>query len=260
MKKIELDRIETVGGKMLDKNETFRFRCHPDIECFNKCCRNLNLFLYPYDVLRLKKCLDISSDDFLERHTDAVLRPGDRFPDVLLRMAENDERTCPFLGEAGCTVYVDRPDTCRAFPVERGLKYNDDGDPELACFFRPPDFCKGGEESQAWTVETWSRDQEAETYTRMTTRWATIRSRFHESDPFGAEGPNGPKAKMAFMAAYNVDRFREFIFQSSFLKRYKIKDDLKRKLRRSDTELLLTGFEWIEFYLWGLQPTRFRLK
>jgi hypothetical protein len=54
----------------------------------------------------------------------------------------------------------------------------------------------------------------------MTARWASIKALF-QKDPWGPEGLNGAKGKMAFMAAYNIDRFRGFVFQSSFLKRYR---------------------------------------
>ena len=31
------------------------------------------------------------------------------------------------------------------------------------------------------------------------------------------EGPEGSKAKIAFMATYNIDRLRDFVFQSSYV-------------------------------------------
>jgi Fe-S-cluster containining protein len=68
--------------------------------------------------------LGLSSDEFLDRYVDIVLRPANFFPDVLLRMAENAGKTCPFLIESGCRVYPDRPDTCRTFPIEQGMLYN----------------------------------------------------------------------------------------------------------------------------------------
>jgi Fe-S-cluster containining protein len=123
MKHIDSNEIDKLPGIRIDKNDTFSFHCHPDIACFNRCCRNLNLFLYPYDVVRLKQALDLSSDEFLDRYVDIVLRPANFFPDVLLRMAENPEKTCPFLSASGCSVYADRPDTCRTFPIEQGLLY-----------------------------------------------------------------------------------------------------------------------------------------
>jgi Fe-S-cluster containining protein len=126
MKSIKPEEINQLPGIPLKNTDTFNFRCHSGLTCFNQCCRNLNLFLYPYDVLRLRKHLDMDSDRFLEAHVDVVLlREGNHFPDVLLRMADNESKTCPFLSDAGCTVYPDRPDTCRTFPVEHGMLFTD---------------------------------------------------------------------------------------------------------------------------------------
>ena len=126
MKPVEIEDIDKLPGIRIKENDTFCFRCHPEVECFNRCCRNLNLFMYPYDVHRLKQSLGISSDEFLDRYVDIVLRPTNFFPDVLLRMAENSQKTCPFLIESGCSVYPDRPDTCRTFPIEQGMLYDAD--------------------------------------------------------------------------------------------------------------------------------------
>ncbi len=54
MKQLDATDLEKLPGIRLRAGETFRFRCHPDIGCFNRCCRNLNLFLYPYDLIRLR--------------------------------------------------------------------------------------------------------------------------------------------------------------------------------------------------------------
>jgi Fe-S-cluster containining protein len=258
MKSIKPEEINQLPGIPLKNTDTFTFRCHSGLTCFNQCCRNLNLFLYPYDVLRLRKRLDMDSDRFLEAHADVVLRRGNHFPDVLLRMAENESKTCPFLSDAGCTVYPDRPDTCRTFPVEHGMLFTDrPGTSEIISFFRPPDFCRGQHESQTLTLSQWADDQEAVTHNRMTARWASVKALF-QKDPWGAEGLNGSKGKMAFMAAYNIDRFRDFVFQSSFLKRYRVKKTIVKKLRASDRELLLFGFEWIRYFVWGIPSRQIR--
>jgi Fe-S-cluster containining protein len=255
MKSIDPDELDRLPGIPLNATTTFNFRCHRDLACFNRCCQNLNLFLYPYDVLRLKKGLEMNSDRFLESHVDVVLREGNSFPDVLLKMADTPSRSCPFLSQAGCRVYRDRPDTCRAFPVEHGMWLDTpSGKPEMVAFFRPPEFCLGPHETHTWTLSTWADDQQAAVYHQMTAQWAAVKALF-QKDPWGAEGVNGPRGKMAFMAAYNIDRFREFVFQSSFLKRYRVKKALIRKLRISDRELLQFGFEWIRFFTWNI-PSR----
>ena len=63
-------------------------------------------------------------------------------------------------------------------------------------FFRPPDFCLGQHEEKKWTIPEWVEDQEAETYHRMTIRWAKLR-RLFRNDPWGAEGPAGARANRA---------------------------------------------------------------
>lgn len=260
MKYIKIDDIDKLPGKRLEAGDHFNFQCYPEISCFNRCCRNLNLFLYPYDIIRLKKQLKINSDQFLEKYVDIVLRPSNFFPEVLLTMSDNPERTCPFLSVTGCSVYPDRPDTCRTFPLEQGVFYDAERNQSKQIhFFRPPDFCQGQHEKKVWTTQTWSKDQDAVIFNQMTARWSALKAMF-QTDPWGSQGPKGPKAKMAFMAAYNIDMFRNFLFKSSFLKRYKVKSKILKKIRADDVELMIFGFEWVKFYVWGIKSKYFRLK
>jgi Fe-S-cluster containining protein len=255
MKYLETDEIDQCADNCLGANDTFKFRCYPGIDCFNLCCRNLNLYLYPYDVIRLKQRLAMSSNTFLDRYVDVVLRQGNHFPAVLLRMAQNAEQTCPFVSETGCTVYEDRPDSCRTFPLEQAMEFRRDQRPaRVIHLFRPPDFCLGQHETQVWTPQTYAQDQAAEPYHRMTARWADTK-RLFQSNPYGGQGFQGPKAKMAFMATYNMDAFREFVFQSSFKRRYKIKADMLKKARTDDVALLKLGLAWVRWFLWGI-PSR----
>jgi len=246
------------AGRPIESGETFTFRCHPGVACFNRCCHHLNLFLYPYDVLRLSRHLELTTDQFIDRYVDLVLRKGDFFPEVLLRMREDEGHPCSFLTDQGCSVYADRPHTCRLFPMEQGARFDAaTGRTTPVYFFRPPDFCLGPQENQTWTVDEYTQDQAADQYYRMTLRWAELRRRFRDN-PWGLEGPEGPRAKMAFMAAYNLDRYRSFIFDSSFLKRYHIKKPLVKKLRQDDEALLQFGFEWIGLSIWGVASKNIR--
>ena len=258
MKYIDIDKKDDLPGRHIRRKDTFSFRCYPGIGCFNRCCRNLTLFLYPYDVLRLKQSLEISSDEFLERHVDAVLCPGNFFPEVLLRMSDNPQKTCPFLTDSGCSVYADRPDTCRSFPIEQGVEYDAARKKDTPIYFyRPPDFCLGQHEDQQWNIAGWAKDQEAQLYQRMTIRWAQLK-RLFQNDPWGAEGPEGSRAKMAFMATYNLDRFREFVFKSSFLKRYKVKSAVLKKIQSDEAELLKFGMDWVQLFLWNIKTKKIR--
>jgi Fe-S-cluster containining protein len=260
LKPIEIEEIDKLPGIRIKEGDTFCFRCHPGVKCFNRCCRNLNLFLYPYDVLRLKQALEITSDEFLDNYVDIVMRPANHFPDVLLRMADNAEKTCPFLTEAGCAVYHHRPDTCRTFPIEQGLRYDAYRKRDQPVFFfHPPDFCLGQNETEEWTIPEWIEDQDAAQYHKMTIRWSKIK-RLFQTDPWGLEGPEGPRAKMAFMATYNIDKFREFVFESSFFKRYQVKSILRRKIKTDDPALMKFGFEWLKVFIWGMVSKDIRPK
>lgn len=258
MKYIDIEERGDLLEKRLQDGELFTFRCHEGLECFTQCCRNLNLFLYPYDVLRLKNRLNMSSDQFLGTHVDIVLRESNFFPDVLLRMEENEQKTCPFLNEYGCTVYSDRSDTCRTFPLEQGIMFHgSQGKATDVYFFKPPDFCLGQYESEEWTIETWAEDQGAVVYHKMTAGWAEVK-RLFQADPWGQEGPHGPKAKMAFMATYNLDKFRDFVFNSTFLKRYKVKSEVLKKINTDDVALMRFGFDWVKFFVWGIKSCYFK--
>jgi len=258
LKPIEIEEIDKLPGIRIKEDDSFSFRCHLGVACFNRCCRNLTLFLYPYDVLRLKQSLEMTSDAFLDKYVDIVMRPTNFFPEVLLRMADNPEKTCPFVIESGCAVYHHRPGTCRTFPVEHGILYDASLKKDRPVFFfRPPDFCLGQYEDQKRTIPDWIEDQEAAQYHQMTIRWSEIK-RLFQNDPWGFEGPEGPRAKMAFMATYNIDQFRDFVFQSSFLKRYQIKSTLRKKLKTNELALLKFGLEWVKVFIWGMNSTQIR--
>jgi Fe-S-cluster containining protein len=260
MKLVETDNLSDVRGRQLNDTDTFAFRCHSGVSCFNQCCRNLNFYLNPYDIIRLKQNLKISSNTFIDNYTDIVLRPGHYFPDVLLRMADNSEKTCPFLTDVGCRVYADRPHTCRAFPVEHGLYFDAEKNAtQLVHFFRPPDFCEGRHELTIWTLKTWEADQEAAFYNRMTAAWGDV-MRLFQADPFGEQGPEGQKGKMAFMAAYNVDAFRDFVLNSSFLQRYKIDSNLRMHLKSDDVAVFKLGMAWIKMFLFGVKTSEIKPK
>jgi len=260
MKYIAPDQIEQVPGRQIRPGEHFAFRCHAQLSCFNQCCRHLNLFLYPYDVLCLKNHLEMTSDQFIDQHVDVVLREGHYFPEVLLRMSEEGDHPCPFLTPQGCRVYPARPHTCRLFPIEQGVLFDSAQKRTTPVyFFRPFDFCKGPGEPQTWTIEAYLKDQDADTYYQMNLKWAQVRQLF-QADPWGLEGPQGPRAKMAFMAVYNIDRFREFVFGSSFLKRYHVKSTLVKKMRQSDEAVLEFGFEWIRFFVWGKPSKQMKVR
>jgi hypothetical protein len=72
--------------------------------------------------------------------------------------------------------------------------------------------------------------------------------------PLRAQEPtieNPDIGKMVFMALYNLDKFREFIFESTFLDRFDVDPARIIKIQRSDEELLKFAFDWIKFGIFG---------
>ena len=64
----DLDALPALGA-----DDRLGFACHPGVPCFNACCRDLDLLLYPYDVLRLRRALGLDSPGFLSRHGRTAL-------------------------------------------------------------------------------------------------------------------------------------------------------------------------------------------
>ena len=69
----------------LSLTDTFAFSCSARVACFNDCCRDLNQFLMPYDILRLK--IRNFLDNAENRKTNGIesdaIPPGDDETDLL---------------------------------------------------------------------------------------------------------------------------------------------------------------------------------
>jgi hypothetical protein len=133
-------------------DDTFCFKCHAGTGCFNSCCRDVTIFLTPLDVSRLRKSLGMTSTEFLDKHTHKIISSVTGLPAVVLKMNEDEEKTCPFVRDEGCSVYESRPFSCRLYPLdsEQGIEYRLMVDPKK---------CKGLDEREEWTVERWRQEQ-----------------------------------------------------------------------------------------------------
>jgi hypothetical protein len=59
------------------------------------------------------------------------------------------------------------------------------------------------------------------------------------------------KIQIFFMASYNLDRFKGFIFQGRFFDIFDVDPDLKERMEKDDTVLLGFAFDWLKFSLFG---------
>lgn len=238
-------------GRTRIGNDPFQFRCHSGVRCFRNCCRQLEMYLYPYDVLRLKNSLQVHSAEFMRRHTRIAQGGHPYFPAVMLNMENNEEGTCPFLGEKGCTVYKDRPSACRTYPVERAVEKSGAGDRLREHYFMTHHpYCKGHNEEHLYTIAQWERDQGLYRYNLMNDLWAVVDA-FFATNPWQGEGVAGPQQKLAFMVCYNIDDFREYCRYHKLVKKFRLEKDRRRRIEKDDEELLKFGFDWLRFVLGG---------
>jgi hypothetical protein len=217
------------GMKPLGKS-VFRFACHPGVKCYMSCCRKLDLILYPYDIIRLKKRLNISAEELLRNHTRLGPSTHPYFPAVMLQMSDNTEQTCPFLTEHGCSVYKDY-------------------------FMTNHPYCLGHNEDTEWTVKRWLRDQQVIEFNIITDLWAEIDTLFSRN-PWQGEGAAGSRQQMAFMACYNIDGFRSFVEETRLLQQFKLESTRHRLISNDDEVLLKFGFDWLKHVLAGTGPLK----
>lgn len=229
----------------------FRFRCHKGVKCFTTCCRGINIILTPYDIVRLKNRLGLSSGEFLAVYTVPQLLEKTDLPVVTLKLLDDELESCPFVKEDGCMVYEDRPTTCRYYPLGvASLSHKEGADGEGFYFFVNEPHCLGFEEEKEWSVTEWRKDQGVDIHDDINAGWTDLVVR-KRSFPKNVRLTEQSK-KMFFTTSYDIDQFREFVFNSSFLSLYDIDDAEIEKLRTDETALLMFGFKWMKWVFYKI--------
>ncbi len=242
MKEMILSKYER-----LTIDHQFNFKCHNKLGCFTHCCADVNIALTPYDVLRLRKRIGMGSEAFIEKHVLLPkMTPGQKLPLVFLRMDANTKR-CMFVGDNGCKVYEDRPWACRMYPVGHASgRTNANPDGEDFYFILRDRRCDGLGEKNLMTIREWMENQGTADYDAANNEYKEF-----SLHPFLTKGYalEPQHRQMFFMACYNLDRFREFIFESTFLKKFDIESETIEAIRNDDEALLLFAFRWLRFAL-----------
>jgi hypothetical protein len=115
-------------------------------------------------------------------------------------------------------------------------------------FLMKENVCKGWGEARKQTVRDWLADQEIEKYNEMGEDFKEL-----TLHPFFQKGENLPpqKIEMFFMACYNLDHFRDFLFGSSFFDKFEVTEETKTQIKSDDVALLKFGCRWLRFALFG---------
>ena len=162
---------------------------------------------------------------------------------------------CPFVSEEGCSVYSDRPTACRVYPLGQAATVEGDKARGRAFYFvLEEEQCKGWNEPDENTLEQWVVSQEIADYSF----YNELVMRFGLNPALDPEKLDDQKTAMYYMAFYDLDRFRGFVLNSSFLKRFDIEEKLLSQLKESDEELLRFAVSWLEFALFGIPSVRLK--
>ncbi|NHM28383.1 YkgJ family cysteine cluster protein [Desulfofundulus sp. TPOSR] len=222
----------------LSSDSKFHFSCHPGLSCFTHCCRDVNIYLSPFDVLRMRKRLGLSSGEFLDRYTVSLIGEGTGLPVVLLKMDEEQDKKCPFVTPRGCKIYEDRPWACRMFPLDRCSEY------DQFTILTDPSRCRGLEEPQELYVEDYLREQGLFIYEDVE---AIFKLLSNSPRVLNEKVANPRIIQMYYMACYDLDKFRQFIFESRFLDVFEVEPEVVERIKTDDLELLQFGFRWLQF-------------
>lgn len=240
----------------LTKDDMFKFACKPGLSCFNDCCSEVNILLTPYDVLRMKNALEISSKEFLDKYTIMPIDKNEKYPVIFMKMRDTEGKECPFVSPDGCTIYVDRPWACRYYPVGFASPKESEAEVESKFYFiLKEDICKGHDEDKTWRISEWQINQGLEIYDEFGQLFKEIT--LHDYFVQGKQ-LNMPRRELFHMACYNLDKFRRFIKESTFLNRFELEEGLLEKIMADDEELLRFGFRWLKFALFAEKTLKIR--
>jgi len=233
-----------------DEDHVIKFRCHKDIECFNACCRNIDIMLTPYDIIRLKQRLGMTSSEFLKKYTFPFEFGANSLVGVKMHPVE-DGTACQFMNDEGCSVYEDRPTSCRYYPVGLLSTRRSDENVDRASYaLVEEDHCKGHFEDREITIRDYRKEQGVEEYDDHGRAWRQLVLKMKSAGP-SIGNLSKTSLQFFFMASYDMDRFREFIKSEGFAATFEIDDELRQKLYEDELELMRFGDRMIRQIMFG---------
>jgi len=238
--------------------DRFKFACHKGKECYTHCCSALNLILTPYDIIRMKNRLGLNCDQFLAVYTKPEMLARTQLPVVTLKMVDDDAKSCPFITPEGCTIYEDRPVACRYYPLGMASFREHELEPsgEDFYFMVHESHCLGFEADREWTVKEWRQDQGVEEYDEMNAAWMEFILK-KKSFGFNCE-LSAESRRIFYMVNYNVDGLRDFIFKTSFLKKYEVGKEMLKTISTDEVALLKFGSDWLQSALFGADRVKLK--
>ena len=157
---------------------------------------------------------------------------------------------CPLVTPEGCSVYEDRPVTCRYYPIGLALMHKPEATAEEEFYFLIKEaFCEGHKEQKTWTVADWRGDQGSEKYDERNRSWMEIILKRRSAGD--ATSTSVPVSEFFYMATTNPPVFRRFVFDSTFLQRFKVDEETLALIREDDEAITEFAFAWLKTVLFG---------
>jgi Fe-S-cluster containining protein len=258
---IRAGRAEPIQPTRYQGSDSFRFRCHRSIACWNECCHDTQITLTPFDLLRLAHRLEMRPGEVAARYGTPVVHEPSGMPVLRLVMQQPGatRRPCVFLDPtSGCTVYGDRPVACRYYPLGLAtVKMKGHDEPEDFFFLVKEPHCRGHEEEHEQTVAQYREEQKVADFDQFNRGWMHILMKLASWKSLGGPGGKEPDERvrrMFLMISSDPDMFRRFVFGSTFLGKYAIAPEMRAQLEDDDEVLMHLGFDWLRAVLFN-EPT-----
>ncbi len=117
--------------------------------------------------------------------------------------------------------------------------------------------CKGHEEKKEQSVAEFRASEGVAEYDEINRGWIHLLMKLASwktlGGPWGQE-PDERTKKMFFMATTDIDAFRMFVFNSSFLDKYDIAPEMREELAMNDEALQKLAFDWLHNLMFN-EPT-----
>lgn len=226
----------------LDFDGSFRFSCGPHISCFVHCCTGTNIWLYPFDVLRISRSLGISTTEFINRHCRYFDSPP-HFPVLLLKNADNGEGRCPFALDSGCSVYPDRPWICRLFPVvPTDCRTDETAEADRRFNIFVWKGCRGVGTGAEITVREWWANAGMAVYEETYLDWQKLTDELKSSSLVPLTGESAQRFKLG---SFDFDLFREKLLAGEYGDIFPLEADELRRAADDDIFLMQTACRWM---------------
>ncbi|MGC1954643.1 MAG: YkgJ family cysteine cluster protein [Gammaproteobacteria bacterium] len=248
--KDEMPFQSPVQPTQLTLESEIQFDCHPGISCFNACCKNIDITLTPYDIVRLRKHLGVTSQEFVARFTRPFEMDHHGMPGLKL-LTKPGTSECVFLEESGCGVYRDRPAACRYYALgSMGMRKKDGSVVEDLYFLVKEPHCRGHEQPKTLTVRQYRQEQGVEPYDEMNREWRDIIIKKRSSGPTTGT-PSERSFQLFDMCSYDLDSFREFIQSDGFQSLFQVEAQTFQQLMTDDEALLRFAMAFLKQVLFG---------